>query len=138
MAFNWTDYHALAKTLASDPSRGGHREANLRAAISRAYYAAHHSARSLYCLEVPAVCKKTHGMHQETIDYFTGGSFTQIPTAQTRSRIATNLLALMEFRLNCDYDTIFNGNIELVVFQVIRMSENVIRDCEQITKTITT
>jgi uncharacterized protein (UPF0332 family) len=40
MSFDWADYLRLAESLVSNPNAPGPEEAALRAAISRAYYAA--------------------------------------------------------------------------------------------------
>jgi hypothetical protein len=45
MSFAWTRYLELAKELAGKPVTTEGREAKLRSAISRAYYAAFHEAR---------------------------------------------------------------------------------------------
>lgn len=42
--FDWQDYYLLARELLSQADRAPHKEAVLRTAVSRAYYAAYHRA----------------------------------------------------------------------------------------------
>ncbi len=48
MRFDWNDYLGLARELANCPRGDDLREAKLRSAISRGYYAAFHHARAYY------------------------------------------------------------------------------------------
>lgn len=45
--FNWIEYLNLAKEIAADMTLGATQESKLRCAISRAYYAAFHKAKSV-------------------------------------------------------------------------------------------
>jgi len=59
--FDWSDYLALARTLATGD------EAHQRSAISRAYYAAFHAARRLVERAHPEVRVPRHGGNHEIV-----------------------------------------------------------------------
>jgi hypothetical protein len=46
MSFNWSDYLLLAEAMTKKPNTPGPKEAALRAAVSRAYYAAFCASRN--------------------------------------------------------------------------------------------
>lgn len=48
MSFDWADFLTLAHELSTSPAGDQLREAKLRSAISRAYYASFHHARNYY------------------------------------------------------------------------------------------
>jgi len=107
-------------------------EATQRAAIGRAYYAAHHIAREIFVLENPSVKNKTDGMHEQTIQHFKGTAITDPIQGAIRSQIATNLETLLEIRENCDYDKVIKGDLNSLVGMAIRRSTTIISDCEQV------
>ena len=70
MSFNWADYLRFAESLVSTPSSPGPEEAALRAAISRAYYAAFCSARNLAESRGEMTRARRSTDHRLVIDHF--------------------------------------------------------------------
>lgn len=104
MSFHWGDYLTLAESLVSDPAAPEPREAALRAAISRAYYAAFCSARNLAKSQGEIVPTRTASEHELVIVHFRGSSDPR------RRRIGADLGRLRKYRNNADYDDQLAGD----------------------------
>jgi uncharacterized protein (UPF0332 family) len=98
MSFDWSDYLRLAESLVADPIAPGPREAALRAAISRAYYAAFCSARNLAKSRGEIVLTQLASEHALVIAHFRGSP------EPVRRRIGADLSRLRKYRNNADYD----------------------------------
>jgi len=104
MSFHWSDYLTLAESLVTDPAAPGPREATLRAAISRAYYAAFCSARNLAKSRGEIVTTQTASEHGLVIAHFRGSS------EPIRRRIGADLGRLRKHRNSADYDDRLAGD----------------------------
>jgi uncharacterized protein (UPF0332 family) len=98
MSFDWADYLRLAESLVSNPNSPGPEEAALRAAISRAYYAAFCSARNLAESRGEMIRARRSTDHWQVIDHF------QDTPEFVRQQIGADLGRLRRFRNNADYD----------------------------------
>lgn len=96
MTFNWSEYLNLAQELAQATTD----EAKLRAAISRAYYAAFIKARN-FLQEREGLTIPTENTHKYVINQFKNSS------DPVRIKIGRRLLRLRGFRNQADYDNIF-------------------------------
>jgi uncharacterized protein (UPF0332 family) len=90
MSFDWSQYLDLAQDLFSQAANSSYTDASLRSAISRAYYAAYHKARSrLYDkwgITVPADATAHATVRKE----FKQKNHKQIATTLDRMRIDRN------------------------------------------------
>ena len=104
MSFHWGDYLTLADSLVSAPAALGPQEAALRAAISRAYYAAFCSARNLVRSQGEIAPSGAASDHELIAIHFRGS------TDPTRRRIGADLGRLRKYRNNADYDDRLAGD----------------------------
>ena len=122
--FNWNRYLMLAKRLAASED-----EADLRTAISRAYYAAFHIAIE-YCLTVRvripyAVVrdgKSDTSYHSRVIGALRSHANLHVREAGER------LVFLRRWRNSADYRLPFDGNVRAVAHQAIVSAESMIDD----------
>jgi uncharacterized protein (UPF0332 family) len=98
MSFDWTQFLELAEALESDPDLPGPREAALRSAVSRAYYAAFNCAVDLACREgfVPRYSGADHS--RVRAHFRDNGSSDKV-----RGHISTQLGRLYKRRCEADY-----------------------------------
>ncbi|MBC7259155.1 MAG: HEPN domain-containing protein [Chloroflexi bacterium] len=97
MSFDWSEYLRLAQELVGQDVRPAGQEARLRAAISRAYYAAFCEARN--CLLAEGRHLSTgHDVHRAVREEFTKSS------DKMRRQISQNLDRLRNDRNKADYD----------------------------------
>lgn len=75
MRFNWSDYFKLAQELVRQSLRSRIKEAKLRSAISRAYYAAYIKARN-HLRDKDGVTIPRRDVHQYVINFFSNSSNT--------------------------------------------------------------
>ncbi|MEW6139786.1 MAG: DNA-binding protein [Thermodesulfobacteriota bacterium] len=96
MSFNWVEFLGFAQSLIGDFDTRPHgEEAKFRAAVSRAYYAAHGMAREKLKHEGHTV--PTKRAHQYVIDAFRNSR------DKSRIRIADDLNVLLSKRIKADY-----------------------------------
>ncbi len=114
MAFDWADYLTLAKELATRDD-----EAAQRSAMSRAYYAAFHSARSFLRQEGVSISNPGLGEHKSVWDAFQNSRDDQ------RIQIGQRGERLRLFRNRADYDNRL-PNLTLFVKTTLITSEQVI------------
>src|SRR5205809_322908 len=93
--FDWVEYLNLAKELVNDERLTSSREAKLRSAISRAYYAVFHKARSIV---LPANKSIGFNSHQEVIDTL------QRSDDSAQRQMGVNLARLKVHRVKADYN----------------------------------
>lgn len=126
MSFDWLDYLRLAQFLAGVSKNSPGQEANFRAAVSRAYYAAFCKARNfLRDVDKDSQVTGTRDIHSYVLD-----QFMKSPD-QTRGRIAINLERLRRYRNMADYDdtmTISQAN----VIKTLKQAEEVIADLDSL------
>lgn len=129
MSFNWKDYLTFAQRLSANPDVPGPKEAALRAATSRAYYAAFQVAFQFGQAEKynPTF---TGEDHKKIRDYFRSSSTTD----QNRKKIATQLDRLYDYRRQADYDRSLNQKPENVAIYAINMAQIVFQCLDEITK----
>lgn len=104
-SFDWSDYMKLARELWRQSARSPIKDAKLRTAISRAYYAAYISARN-HLQDKDKVSIPYQDAHQYVINYFLNSS------DGTYREIGWRLKRLRRLRNKGDYD---NNFTDLVV-----------------------
>ena len=100
MSFDWADYLTLAQELSGDkPKVSPSREAKLRSAISRAYYAAHGTGRNhLRAVDNDKTIPSGGEVHQYVINKFIGSS------DKDRVGVGSELKRLRADRNKADYE----------------------------------
>lgn len=101
MAFDWTGYLTLAESL----SKAHHDETQLRAAISRAYYAAYITARR-YWESVGNSLQDSDSSHVQVSRAYERRN----PVSEAdrlKAHVGTALRTLREYRVSADYDDEF-------------------------------
>ena len=123
MSFDWADFLTFAEALRAEPESPGPKEAALRSAASRAYYAAFHRALRFASRE-KYVPFHTGEDHKRVQAYFRDWQ----PRDKTRQKIATELSRLYDHRRRADYDdTLFNQPTSLAE-QAIAMATSVLKN----------
>jgi uncharacterized protein (UPF0332 family) len=99
MSFDWADYLKLAEALQSNPDVPGPREASLRAATSRAYYAAFQCAVNFAKNEgfQPKYTGEDHWGIKRHFQYY------QPNNGEIRGKISTELGRMYDNRRMADY-----------------------------------
>jgi uncharacterized protein (UPF0332 family) len=99
MSFSWTDYLKLAQALQTNPDIPGPREASLRSATSRAYYAAFKSAVNFARSEgfEPKYTGEDHWSIKRHFQYY------HPDHSDIRSKIAVELRRMYDNRRMVDY-----------------------------------
>lgn len=122
MPFDWGDFLDLARRLADNENS----EADLRSAISRAYYAAFHKARTQLIIEGEVLPK------DGTAHDFVWRRYRNAP-GQIRNSIGINLERLKKKRTDADYrDSV--SSLPSVVKVALSESDIVIRQVSEIAK----
>jgi len=120
MSFNWSDYLTLAKSLAkqeSDPLLSD--EAYKRTAISRAYYAAFHSALNFASSSEGFSPTGRGEDHIRLIRHF------QKSTDRPGQSIGANLNRLRDNRRRADYDNIVR-KLDKLTRKALRTADNIL------------
>ncbi len=104
MSFDWSEYLILAQELTSTSINSPIQEAHLRAAISRAYYAAFCKARNYLFYKDGYSTPGGINVHWDVVDKFEASS------DMTRRRVGALLRSLRGIRNIVDYEEIFYGN----------------------------
>lgn len=92
MSFDWSQYLNVARELAGTATTPANQEAKLRAAISRAYYAAFINARNHLRNQEGILIARTSAAHKYVSDQFECSSDT------VRQSLGKKLLRLRDFR----------------------------------------
>lgn len=119
MSFDWSEYLDVAKELASVASSSVNREAKLRSAISRAYYAALINARNHLRDREGLLIPNTSDAHRYVKDQF------QHSSDLVRQSLGEKLLRLRDFRRQADYVDTFPGLVGITQ-TALKLSEEVI------------
>ena len=120
MSFAWTEFLQLAQALERDPTSLGPKEASLRCAISRAYYAAFMMARNFGRDKgefVPTGKGTDHGLVK---NHFMSAS------DRTRRKIGTDLNRLLTSRTLADYEDTLQSNAASMARSSVTRASNVI------------
>jgi uncharacterized protein (UPF0332 family) len=99
MAFNWEDFLTFAENLYTNPDIPGPREAALRSAISRAYYAAFRAAMELG-KQNGFIATSRGEDHHKIREHFRNSK----PKHQKKSDISVQLDRLYDLRRKADYE----------------------------------
>jgi uncharacterized protein (UPF0332 family) len=123
MSYDWVEFLKLAESLESKPDSPGPREAALRSAASRAYYAAFHQALERATREgfSPAYAGDDHKRVQEHFRHYT-------PPSKTRKKIAQELDRLLTERHKADYRNDIGKRPESLANHAIGMATRIIRN----------
>jgi uncharacterized protein (UPF0332 family) len=113
MSFNWADYFTLAVTISKNPSGLGPKEAALRSAVSRAYYAAFCASRNLVRDRGEFKPTRTGKDHRLVKEHF------RKSPAKNRQQIAAWLDRLHIDRNEVDYEDMITNPEALARFSVI-------------------
>jgi len=120
MSFDWTDLLTLAEALKSDPNSPGPREASLRSAISRAYYAAFCVARNFGRDRGEFTPTGTGTDHGLVRNHFL------LSSDRTRRKIGADLDRLRDSRNKADYDDVLVGRPAPLAQSSIDRARNVL------------
>ncbi|MGH9421106.1 MAG: hypothetical protein ACRD3J_14110 [Thermoanaerobaculia bacterium] len=115
MSFEWRDYFTLAETLLSSELRGG-REACLRSAMSRAYYAAFATARRQSRERHGGIVRQSAAEHGEVATFYAS-------RGDAGGAIAAHLTRLRFLRNRADYDDELAGPDEAADEAIARARE---------------
>jgi len=122
MRFNWLHYLDLAQELCEQAENSGHRDANLRSSISRAYYATYHKSQQLLKDKWGIVTSKDSHSHQQVQDEF---------NKQDQKEIAEYLHVMRRNRNNADYRDKYR-NIEEAAQANILLARQVLSDLSRL------
>ena len=121
MSFRWSEYLTLAQELSSDAARSAIQEADLRSAMSRAYYAAFGQARA-HLVEVDGeVIPRDANVHWYVVDAF------ERSDQPTRRTIGHLLHHLRSVRNIADYENTFYRSLQGVTRAALSEAEEAIR-----------
>lgn len=124
MSFNWSEFQYLAWELTGKPQKATSREAKLRSAISRSYYAAFRTARNYLRDKEGYNPFAAENSHQDVINWFFNQS-----SDQTFRNVARYLNRLRKQRNRADYDDRF-PDLEMTAKVVIPLADKVIKIIE--------
>lgn len=119
MSFDWSEYLNVAKELADRATTPANQEAKLRAAISRAYYAAFINARNYLRDKEEHSIPTTGDAHRYVSQQF------ELSVEPVRRTIGENLVRLRMYRRQADYVDKFPG-LSGITLTVLTLSEEVI------------
>lgn len=119
MSFDWSQYLNVAKELADQATIPANQEAKLRAAISRAYYAAFIQARNHLRDREGLSMPRTSNAH-----VYVSQQFEQ-STDSIRRTLGEGLVRLRMYRRQADYVDKFPG-LNGITLMAIQLSEEII------------
>ena len=121
MSFDWSEYLTLAQELTTKSATSSIQEANLRSAISRAYYAAIHKAQDHLIYKDNSPIPYPVNIHYYVVNEFENSNDT------TRKKIGELLHHLRSIRNIADYQDSFFGNLQGRTKGVLTEAEEAIR-----------
>lgn len=131
MSFDWNDYLKLAESLQSHPDKPGPKEASLRSATSRAYYAAFKSAVNFARKEgfEPRYTGEDHWSIKRHFQYY------HADHSDIRSKIAVELGRMYDNRRMADYFNELKRTSPIVLSELtIKMAQSVLAKLEFLRK----
>ncbi|MCW3054635.1 MAG: hypothetical protein JWN14_3805 [Chthonomonadales bacterium] len=127
MAFDWTGYLTLADTLSKSQTD----EAKLRAAISRAYYAAYMTARR-YWESVGNSLHDSDSSHVQVSRAYERRNPVSEPD-KLKAHVGNTLRQLREYRVSADYDDEFAySDIARIAESTVILSRKTIANVEKL------
>ena len=129
MAYDWKEFLIFAENIKAAPEVPGPREAALRSAVSRAYYAAFRAALELG-LKGGFISSHTGEDHSKIREYFRDS----IPKNKQKQDISTQLYRLHDYRRQADYDNELRQKPENMAFYAIGMAKKVFSDIDELLK----
>jgi len=121
MSFHWADYLTLAQELTSSSAESSIREAYLRSAISRAYYAAFSEARDYLVDTVGEQVPSDRNVHQYVADTFERSSDTR------HRRVGGYLRHLRLNRNRADYSSRIPGDLLVITRDALLEAKRIIK-----------
>lgn len=129
MAYNWKEFFTFAENIHAAPDVPGPREAALRSAVSRAYYAAFRAS-----LEVGVQNgfspTRTGEDHNKIREHFR----TSNPKTKTKQDISTQLGRLHDLRRRADYENDLRQEPETMAYLAMSMARKVFADIDDLLK----
>lgn len=122
MGFTWNEYIAVAKNLLSSAGTTPHAEANIRAAVSRAYYAAFCNARNHLRDKEKGHAQKELRRHEYVI-----GKYEYDIGNIARRDIGRDLRRLKNRREEADYEDTLSKDFQKNAQVQIIMAQDVIK-----------
>lgn len=123
MRFNWNRYLDLAKDLEAKGKTSPQDEAQLRCAVSRAYYAA-------FCIARNFLIREGHVPPKNEVHYYVYNEFS-ISEDEDRRRIGGYLKAMSSRRKRADYDDEYRQLTNEIDYHLV-MAEEVIGDIQKL------
>jgi uncharacterized protein (UPF0332 family) len=120
MAFNWQDFLTFAENINAEPDKLGPREAALRSAVSRAYYAAFCAAIELGKKD-GYVPRGTGDDHPNIRKHFLHSK----PSHEKKKDISNQLDRLHDLRRRADYQNTLPQKPENMAYYAIGMAKKV-------------
>lgn len=120
MSFDWSENLYLARELVGKPDKASNEEVKLRAALSRAYYAAFGKARNYLQDNTPFIASSSKDTHWDVINQFLHDS------NPARRQIGWDLRYLFNYRKQADYDNDFSRLSAQMVESALDIAERVI------------
>jgi len=125
MSFEWLEYLRLAQELTQSKRGVASREAKLRSAVSRAYYAAFIKARNHLRDEEGYNIPDVQDAH-----YLVRAKFFR-SSDHIRRRIGQHLHRLRTYRNQADYNDVFPG-LPSIARTCLKLAQEVIADLDQL------
>ncbi|RCK72744.1 MAG: hypothetical protein ANABAC_1278 [Anaerolineae bacterium] len=129
MAYNWKDFLSFAENLYAAPDMPGPREAALRSAVSRAYYAAFRAALE-FGIRDGFSPSKTGEDHRKIREHFRNST----PKQSSKSDISIQLERLHDLRRKADYENNLHQKPENMAYIAIGMARKVFQAIEELSK----
>lgn len=127
MSFQWNKYLVLAQELAGKPVVGEvSQEAKLRSAISRAYYAAFHTAQHYILSQPDRPLISGQDSHIAVCQWF------QTSRYRHEKHIGNGLDRLRQYRIWADYKAVFFGSVANIAEESLTVAGQVITSLHQL------
>jgi uncharacterized protein (UPF0332 family) len=121
MSFDWVQLLQFATSIESSPESPGPSEAALRAAISRAYYAALHLCRG-YAFQEGWTPSRFESIHQAVPKYLRHHQ----PSDKIRRKMAHELDLLRALRVEADYEETLRGRPEFLAAKAVALAKSIV------------
>jgi uncharacterized protein (UPF0332 family) len=118
--FDWGNFLELAREMASPDGVARWKNARLRSAISRAYYAAFHRARDYMLKQNDYPPRGNMSSHEQVWRYY------QDATELTRKKIGLDLQRLLDDRNSADYEPRYLGSLSKAAESGVTMAADIV------------
>ena len=129
MDYNWKEFLTFAENINADPDIPGPKEAALRSAVSRAYYAAFRAALEIGIRDGFSP-SRTGEDHSKIREYFRNS----VPKIPSKLDISTQLARLHDLRRKADYENELRQKPESMAYNAIGMAKKVFADIDELMK----